>query len=432
MGTVLGFDAIGFWIIVTGILVNTSGALLGNFLLLRRMSLLGDAISHAVLPGLAIAFIVTQSRSPIYMLIGAGVAGLLTVLLTESIRRLARVNEDAAIGVVFTSLFALGVVLITRAASQVDLDPGCVLYGILESAALDTTPVFGLDVPRMTLNLGILTAIVLLFVSLLWKELKLVAFDAQLATTLGFRAGLVHVLLMSLVAAFTVIAFEAVGSILVVAMLIVPSATAYLLTDRLGWMALLSVAVGISSAILGREAAYHYNATVAGMMAVMAGGHFALAVLFSPKYGYLAKRIFQLRMGFRIVREDLLALLYRWQEQGSTEPMPRSLIIETMKSGWRSRVAIQFALWQGETMRQATGLRLTDSGTEKASRLIRGHRLWESYLAKNTPLPDDHLHEPAHRMEHFLDEKILSQVEQDVEFPDIDPHGRPLPKDGST
>ncbi len=430
MDTVLGFDAIGFWIIATGILVNVSGALLGNYLVLRRMSLLGDAISHAVLPGLAIAFVVAQSRHPIPMLIGAALAGLATVLLTELIRRFARVAEDAAIGVVFTSLFALGVILISRVASQVDLDPGCVLYGILESAALDTISLAGLEIPRMTLTLAIATVIIIAFVGLFWKELKIVSFDPNLATTLGLPTTLIHYLLMAMVAGFTVVAFEAVGSILVVAMLVVPSATAYLLTDRMHWMVLLSVVVGISSAVLGRESALMLDTSVAGMMAVAAGAHFVLAVLFGPHYGVVARTLFQLRVKLRIQREDIMALVYRWQERGSGSAMPRNAIVEAMSGRTGHTLALNMLTWRGLMQRAADGFSLSDEGRKEAGKLIRGHRLWESFLAKHSPLPDDHLHSPADRMEHFINDKLLQDVAQAVDHPDTDPHGQPILSNG--
>jgi manganese/zinc/iron transport system permease protein len=425
MGTVLGIDSISFWIVVTGMLVNVSGALLGNYLVLRKMSLMGDAISHAVLPGLAISFVVVQSRSPWAMLIGALIAGLLTVLFTELIRNYAKVPEDSAMGVVFTSLFALGVVVIAKVASQVDLDPGCVLYGILESAALDTVMLGPLEIPRIALTMGIMTAAIIAFVLIFWKELKIVSFDPGLATTLGIHAGLVHYLLMAMVAAFTVAAFEAVGSILVVAMLIVPSATAYLLTDRLHWMAVIASAVGIGSAYFGRMAAWHYETSVAGMMAVVAGIFFALAVVFAPKYGYLVKLVFQARMSLRIVREDAMAMLFRWQEL-SNQAMPRSDAIKALGGGWSVRIALRQLFGRGFVSADAVGLSLTEPGRADAVTIIRGHRLWETYLAKNLKLPADHLHEPAHRMEHFLDDELVSEVAKEVGEPSHDPHGRTI------
>ncbi len=426
MDTIFGMEAIGFWIIVTGALVGVSGALLGNYLVLRRMSLIGDAISHAVLPGLAIAFAVSGSRHPLPMLLGAAAAGLLTVVLTDLICRFARVNEDAAIGVVFTGMFALGVVLISKVASQVDLDAGCVLYGILESVPLDTTPVLGLEIPVVTLNLGALALLVTGFVTLFWKELKLVSFDPGLATAIGIHAGLVHYLLMFMVAAFTVVAFEAVGSILVVAMLVVPSATAYLLSDRLKWMAILSVIAGILSAVLGRQLANHYETSVAGMMAVAAGGQLVLAVLFSPRYGYLARRVFRLRMALRITREDILALLYRLHERAPERPTPMTQVWEALGTGALPRTALFLSRRLGQVQRSGAELHLTPAGMAAGSKLIQKHRLWESWLSKHTTLADDHLHAPAHRMEHFIDQGLLDKVAADAEHPALDPHGKPI------
>jgi manganese/zinc/iron transport system permease protein len=409
MDTVFGMDAIVFWIIATMALVNVTGALLGTFLVLRRMSLLGDAISHAVLPGLALAFMLTGTREPFPMLAGAMAAGLLTALLTHLIHRYANVPEDAA----------MGVVMITRVASHVDLDPGCVLYGVLESAALDTRTVFGMEIPRVAVTLSVTFLVTVSFVALFWKELKIVSFDPQLATTLGINADRVHYLLMGLVAAFTVAAFEAVGSILVVAMLIAPAATAFLLTDRLHWMTLIAAATGILIAILGRNIAAVYDAPVAGMASVVAGGLFMLAVLFAPRYGIVARRLAQVRLGLRISGEDLLGLAYRWQESGARTPLTASGALDAAGGGVASRTALWLLRRAGLLVKSGDGLRLTASGEERASRLVHRHRLWEAYLAKHLPLPDDHLHSPADRMEHFMDSDLQRQVEEQVP----EPHG---------
>ena len=430
METVLGFDAIAFWIVATGVLVNVSGALLGNYLVLRKMSMLGDAISHAVLPGLAISFVVMQSRAPFPMLIGALIAGMVTVLLTELIRKYAKVAEDSAMGVVFTSLFALGVVIIARVASQVDLDPGCVLYGILESAAIDTVPLFGLEVPRITLTMGVTTAAIIAFVVVFWKELKIVSFDPALATTLGINASLVHYLLMGMVAAFTVAAFEAVGSILVVAMLVVPSATAYMLSDRLWRMALLAPAAGILAAFFGRWGALHWATSVAGMMAVAAGALFALAVLFGPRYGYLARLTYRTRVGLRIVREDMLAMLYRVNEISPGTAMPPEKIVAAVGGGLLARIALVQLRLQNKAAPSGEGLVLSPAGQLDGGTVVQGHRLWESYLAKHFALAEDHLHAPAHRMEHFLPAELTEQIAASMDHPKHDPHGRPIRPSG--
>ena len=258
--------------------------------------MMGDAISHAVLPGLAVAFLVTGSRSSLPMFIGAAIVGILTALFTEWIRGFGKVDEGASMGVVFTALFALGLLLVVQAADHVDLDPGCVLYGAIELTPLDLTPFLGLEVPRVVVMLGAVFLLNLLVVVLFYKELKISSFDPALATSLGINARAMHYLLMTLVAITTVASFESVGNILVVAMLIVPAATAYLLTDRLSLMIVLAVLFGAASAVIGHvgaiavPAAFGYESTnTAGMMALTAGALLALACVFAPRYGLISR-----------------------------------------------------------------------------------------------------------------------------------------------
>lgn len=272
------------WIVVTGVLVCMACALPGAFLMLNRQSMLGDGISHAVLPGLAIAFLVTNSREVLPMILGAVAAGVLTAVLSQAIQRLGKVEAGAALGVVFCALFALGLILIRVASDRVDLDPDCVLYGSLETAVVDVG-----RVPRVTLISAGLLAVNALLTLLCFKELRITAFDPALATTLGFNADAVRLGLTIAASVTTVLAFESVGSILVIAMLVVPAAAASLLTHRLNrllWLALLfaalSAALGHVSAILlprlvGRWLGQpELGATSsAAMMAVCAGLLFA-------------------------------------------------------------------------------------------------------------------------------------------------------------
>jgi manganese/zinc/iron transport system permease protein len=270
--------------------------LLGCFLMLRRMSLLGDAISHAILPGLAAAFFLTGSREPIAMLAGAMVVGVLTAVISTGLNRWGRVPEDASMGVVFTTLFAFGVILITLVARDVDLDPGCVLYGLIEFAPFDTVRVFGLELPRSFVWLFSVLVINVTLITIFFKELKIVCFDPYLATTMGISATAVHYGLMTAVAATSVASFEAVGSILVVAMLVAPGATAHLLTDKLGRLLWWSAAIAILSALLGYVLAVLFNTSVAGMIATVGLGLFMLAAIASPRHGFIAKQ-FHRRVG---------------------------------------------------------------------------------------------------------------------------------------
>ena len=288
--------ALDGWIVVAGVLCAAACALVGSFLVLRKMSLMGDAISHAVLPGLAVAFLITGSRASLPMFVGAAIAGVLTAMFTEWIRGAGKVDEGASMGVVFTALFALGLLLVVQAADHVDLDPGCVLYGAIELTPLDTVTIGEHHIPRVVLTLGAVFVLNLTCVLLLYKEFKISSFDPALATTLGINASFMHYLLMTLVALTAVAAFESVGNILVVAMLIVPAATAHLLTDRLSIMIGLAVLFGALSAVLGHlgaialPAAFGYESTnTAGMMALMSGFLFALAIVFGPRHGVLSR-----------------------------------------------------------------------------------------------------------------------------------------------
>lgn len=278
-------------IILTGALTAISCALVGSFLVLRRVAMVGDAISHSVLLGIVTVFWLTGgSRNEILMAIGAGAVGLLTVFLIELIRNSGRVREDAAIGLVFPVLFSIGVIMVSRFPQTVHLDVQHVLYGEIAFAPLRKLELFGSDVGYRSLwVLGGMAMINLLFVTLFFKELKLTTFDPGLAATLGFVPVALHYGLMGLVSATTVVAFDSVGAILVVAMLIVPGATAYLLTDRLGVMIGIACGVGGLSAWGGYLVARAADASIAGAMATVAGGVLLLAVLGSPRHGVIVR-----------------------------------------------------------------------------------------------------------------------------------------------
>ena len=424
------------WIVLAGVLSACSCALVGNFLVLRKLSLMGDAISHAVLPGLAIAFLITASRASGPMFIGAVIVGVLTAFLTQVITRHGKVEHGAAMGVVFSILFAIGLVLIRQAADHVDLDPSCVLYGDILQVGLDA---FGGGVPHTVVNLTIVMVANLLFVGLFYKELRICAFDPDLATSLGIPASVMHYALMVMVAITTVANFEAVGSILVIAMLIVPAVTAHLLTDRLGVMIFISLLAAGSSALLGHVVAmfgpswFSLDATVntSPMMAVIAGAILLLAILFSPEHGVLGRAYYRLALSTRIVSQDALGWLYRRSEAGQSVT-PRSEIETVIGQSLQSRLALRQLFQSGcitnvDARRGNFDLRLTEKGRIEAERLVGSHRLWESYLAEHFALADDHLHEPAHRMEHYITPELREDLQADVPDATTDPHGKPIP-----
>lgn len=280
-----------FWILLTAILAASACALVGSFLVLRKQAMLSDAISHAVLPGIVIAFLLTSSRNTFPMLIGAGAFGLLTVYLTDKLHSQGRIMHDSSMGIVFTTLFAIGVILISLFATSVDLDLDCVLYGEIAYVPWDTWTFRGLEMgPRPVWILGFVLLINLVFVITSFKELQIYSFDKELALSMGIPLGFIHYGLMGTVSFSTIAAFESVGAILVVALIIVPPATAYLLTTDLRKMIVLSVFIGILSAITGYLMAFGLNVSISGSMAVMTGVFFALAFLFSPLDGVISRK----------------------------------------------------------------------------------------------------------------------------------------------
>jgi manganese/zinc/iron transport system permease protein len=315
-----------FIIILTAVLVAIPCALLGTLLVLRQMAMMGDAISHAVLPGIVIAFFISESLGPLTSLVGAGIFGLLTAVLVEALRNTGRVKEDSSIGIVFTALFALGVFLVSKFARDVHLDLNHVLYGEIAFSPLNVLHIGELDLgPRSLWTLGVVTVLAVGLVLLLYKELKIATFDPGLAAAIGLSPVLVHYLLMGAVSITTVGAFDSVGAILVVAFLIVPPGTAYLLTERLSSMMLLSVALGIGSAVLGYYLAAALDVAIAGMMAVVAGGFFMLALLLSPSRGLIANLFRQRRNRRSFARDLLLAGLERLGGCATEEELARRL-----------------------------------------------------------------------------------------------------------
>ncbi len=287
-----------FWIVLQATLVGVSCALVGNFLILRRLALVGDAISHSVLPGIVVAFLIGHGDGPLVMF-GAMVAGMLTTLGIEWIYKNSRIKQDAAIGIVFTTLFALGVILVSFAANDIHIDAECVLYGKLEQAAI-----FSGDrmISPQVIPAAAVALISLLLVVLFYKQLLVSAFDATLAGSLGIPASWVHYGLMAWLSVVVVSAFQAVGSIMVVAMLIVPGATAMLLSMRLPTVMWISCVHALLSALVGYHLALWLNCNSSAAIVVTGMGFFCLAWMFSPSQGMVSQFLVR-----KALREGLAA-----------------------------------------------------------------------------------------------------------------------------
>jgi len=444
------------WIVITAILAAMSCTLPGIWLVLRQHSMMGDALSHTALPGVVLAFLFGQFLSdhgwlstaglsaaePFLLAGGAIIIGVLTAVLTESVQKLGQVEGNAALGVVFTSLFALGLLLVRLLADDIHLDPECVLFGQLELAVWETLPVFGLPVPTAVLANGGLLILNGLLLLLFFKELRLAAFDPELATALGIHAGWVHYLSMGMTAATVVTAFTSVGSILVVAILIVPAASSLLICNRLPSMIGVSLGIAAVSAGLGHLLAKTLPALIfvplgftdvqdagtPGMMAVACGLIFFLLFLFSPRDGLIGRWLSRMSLTLKMAMDDVLATLYRFEESPTSEGA--ALAEVRRNAAWISPLTWTVALRRLRQRGLVTGheqLRLTPSGLEQASLLVRSHRLWESYLHKHFQLESGSHHESADRVEHFLDSDLQSQLDAELDSPGVDPQGKSIP-----
>jgi len=279
------------WITLMGFLVTAACGLVGNYLILRRMALVGDAISHSILPGIAIAFLLSNSRGTTPMFLGALAAGMAATIIIEIIHKKSRVKQDSAIGIAFTSLFAIGVILISLYASRVDLDQECVLYGEIAFVPLDPpVEIGGVSLgPEPVVRMAVVTLVVIGLIALFYKELLVSSFDPALAFSLGINSTVMHYSLMCVLSAVVVSTFESVGAILVIAMLILPGATASLLWHRLPGIMCLTVLHAAFSAVLGLHLATWLDCSVAAAMVVMGAVLFGLAWLFGPRQGMLQR-----------------------------------------------------------------------------------------------------------------------------------------------
>ena len=378
---VAGIEPFHLWNIATAMAVAAPCALVGTLLVARRLSLLGDAIAHAVLPGIVIAVLAGGRPGGWLTMIGAVAAAIVTASIATAVAsNSVGVGEDAATGVGFTTMFALGVILVSVAASRVDLDTACVLYGELELSAFDTVPVAGLEIPRGFITGCLLFAGVGLALCLTWKEQVLAAFDPAAARALGLPVAGLSVALLVGTALTTVAGFDAVGGVLVVTMLVAPAAAAELLVARL-----------------------HHVAAVAALVA--------------PDHGLLARALGAVALRWRVAREDYLAAAWRAAE-GGTATVPR---------GWAAWPVARWLAAEGAVEWTATGWRLTPTGRARAETIVRSHRLWEAWLGRNVDLPLDHLHPPAEWVEHHIGSAVRAILAAEVGDSVADPHGRSIP-----
>ncbi len=353
--------------------VAVACALPGVFLILRRMAMMSDAISHAILFGIVLAFFITEDITSPLLILGAALTGVLTVSLVEALHSTRLVREDAAIGLVFPVLFSIGVILISRYAGNVHLDTDAVLLGELAFAPFDRLYIGNYDIgPK---SLYVMSAILLLnivLIALFYKELKLASFDVGLSAALGFSPMLLHYGLMTQVSLTAVGAFDAVGSILVVALMIAPPATAYLLTSRLSLMLIFSSMIGIVSAISGYWLAHLLDVNIAGAMATMTGVIFVMTYLLAPRRGLIAVGRRKIRQRWQFAQRMLVVhLLHHLGLPEESQECHTGTVHQHLK--WEKKFAgkvARMAEKEGLIFQKDGLLRLTDKGLETAQQAM--------------------------------------------------------------
>ena len=397
-------------------LVGITCGVLGCFIVLRNMSLIGDALSHAILPGVVAGFMIA-GHNVFAFFVGSVVAGLIAAILITWLQRNARTKEDAAIGIVFSAMFALGIIGISAVTRQegVHLDMKDFLFG----------NVLGIGDQDLWLT-GLITFFTLVCVTAFYRFFFVTTFQSVIARTSGINANLMHYFLMLLLSFAIVASLQSVGVILVVAMLIIPASTAYLLTGRLKTMLFIAAAVGVISSVSGLILAIIFETTPGPAMTLVGAFQYALAVLFAPKKGLVIQYILKRRRRGEAALEDVLKQAVKQKELAnvSVDSLAEKLQLSLSQTQFRIRRLQQKGLME----LKGDVFDLTLAGKRRAYELIRAHRLWETYLVQEMGLSADQIHPQAEAFEHRLPEKFLQEVEQQLGYPKFDPHGSPIPQ----
>ncbi|HIG84916.1 MAG TPA: ABC transporter [Verrucomicrobia bacterium] len=412
--------------LIGALLFGAVCGLLGSFIVVRKMALFGDAISHAVLPGVALGFLWSMSKDPVAILIGATLAGLAGSLLVGAIRRTTRIKQDAALGIVLASFFAIGLCLIriiqnNEGASKIT---GLKSYLFGDVAVLDRYDV---------ITMGVVVILTVILFGLLYRPFLAISFDRQFAVSIGFPVRILEALFQMFLAFAIVISLQAVGVVLVSAMLITPAATAYLLVDRMHRMLWIAMGVGMLSAVIGVFLSFlGSNLPTGPFMVLSASSIFTMAYLFSPKYGRFTKWLRHRARVKKVREENSLKSIYKVLESKGLESSGNRVLMKDLSSHRKMSIAglvkeIKNMQRSGLVKLEGDNVSLTDDGFDKARSVVRNHRLWELYLTNEANYALDHVHDDAEKVEHFLSEEEVSELESYLDYPQEDPHGKPIP-----
>ncbi|GIV35703.1 MAG: manganese transport system membrane protein MntC [Cyclobacteriaceae bacterium] len=409
------------YVALGAMLLTGSSALMGTFALLSKKSLVGDAIAHAVLPGVCLGFILAGTKEPLWILAGAFLTGALSVYLIDFIVHNSHIKEDTAIGLVLSVMFGAGIVLLTAIqktgnAAQSGLDQ--YLFG--RAAAINRQDL---------LVFGTTSVLIMALVIVFFRSFTLLAFDRHFAHALGFNVKFIQFIQTTLIVLAVVIGIQAVGVVLMAAILITPAAAARYWCNSVKTMLWLSSAFGMISGLCGALISYAAPAMPTGPWIVVVASVIAfVSLLVAPEKGMLSRSLRQRRLQQTIAQENLLKTLYKLGEKNEDFLHERTAqeIMRNLKSA-RPQKLLRQLLKQGYVERNNNHWKLTEAGYLRAQRIVKIHRLWELYLTTYMNIAPDHVHDDAETIEHLLTPELEKELERQLGYPSTDPHQSQIP-----
>lgn len=411
------------YVVGGSVLLAVSSAIVGCFTFLKKKALVGDAVAHSVLPGVCLAFMLSGTKNPIYLIIGAFITGWLSLILIDFITAHSKIKEDTAIGLILSVFFGIGILLLTVIqhsgnAAQTGLDS--FLFG--KAAAL---------VGQDLYVFGLIAITLLIVVFFFYKEFTLISFDENFAKAIGFPVRRLELLLTTLTVLAVVAGIQAVGVVLMAAMLITPAAAARFWTDRLKVMLFLAALFGGISGIIGAYISYIAPSMPTGPWIVMVISIIAIISFFvAPGKGIFYRLIRQKTIKTRILEENILKMFYQLGEFDQSfgksrtpnellkrRPMQKNLLMKGLNK-------LRF---QGFIKKTTDGWKLTTEGKIKGQRTVKLHRLWEVYLTEYLRIAPDHVHDDADNIEHILTPELEARLEKLLDYPETDPHKSTIP-----
>ncbi|MBX2966577.1 MAG: metal ABC transporter permease [Cyclobacteriaceae bacterium] len=405
------------------VLLTASSAIVGSFTFLNKKSLVGDAIAHAVLPGICLGFLLAGTKNPVALIAGAFITGWISLVLVEFITTKTRIKEDTAIGLILSVFFGIGILMLTVIqksgnAAQSGLDH--FLFG--KAAALT-----GNDL----VTFGIVAIVLIAIVLVLFKEFSLLAFDKDYARSIGLPVKRIELILTSLIVLAVVIGIQAVGVVLMAAILITPAAAARFWTDKISVMFLLASLFGAISGLSGAFISYTAPAMPTGPWIVIVISTIAFISFFlAPRRGVISRFVRQANIRKTINDENVLKILYQLGEENQNFTIPRlpDEIISKRFYDTQVLVSILKRLHRhGYVDKNENRWALTEEGRNRAQRIVKIHRLWELYLTTYMHIAPDHVHEDADTIEHLLTPELEERLEQQLGYPKVDPHQSNIP-----